>query len=100
MSQPLSPPAARSSKSRAMLHAPAPRPAKEVVSIPSWVSRAANDWASAYLPGYCLADLEKALAVVLRHPDHAKAGYSKAKTATQRLRLEINRKRALPAGML
>lgn len=69
---------------------------RAVVAPPSEVVRAANTWASAYLPGYTLSELEKGLSVVLRHPDQASRGYSKAKSARQRLQLEINRLKAIP----
>lgn len=69
---------------------------RPVVAVPSEVTRAANKWAGAYLPGYTLGELEKGLALVLRHPDQAAPGYHKAKDARNRLQLEINRLKALP----
>lgn len=88
--------------SRAMLHAPgvignmhgAGRP---VVAPPSEVTKAVNTWFGAYLAGYSLGELEKALDVVQRHPDQAWPGFSRAKTARQRLQTEINRQRAASA---
>lgn len=58
--------------------------------------KAANRWASAYLPGQDPGDMQRGLAVLLTHPEQASPGYSKAKTARQRLQLELNRRRAFP----
>lgn len=90
---------ADASLERAMLHAPgiignmhgAGRPVR---AVPIHLIRAANSWSSAYLPGYSLATLEKALAVLKGHPEQASTGYSKAKSARQRVEAEINRQRA------
>lgn len=69
---------------------------RPVVAIKPELLRAASKWASANLPGYSLPELEQALLLVKRHPDQASPGYSKAKSARQRLELEINRQKALP----
>lgn len=74
-----------------------PRPSQRaVVAIPAETTRAANTWAGAYLPGYHLNELEKGLEAVMKHPDQASRGYSKAKDARTRLQFEINRRKALP----
>jgi hypothetical protein len=67
---------------------------RPVIATPSELTRAANTWAGAYLPGYSLPELEKALGILKRHPAQASPGYSKAKSARQRVEMEINRQRA------
>ena len=69
---------------------------RPAIAIAPEVTRATNRWADAYLPGYDLPQLEQGLKMVMRHPDQASPGYSKAKSARQRLQLEINRQKALP----
>lgn len=69
---------------------------RPVVAVPIEMIRTANTWSSAYLPGYSLAELEKGLELLKRHPEQASPGFSKAKNARQRVEMEINRRRALP----
>lgn len=70
---------------------------RPVIAVASEVTNAVNKWFSAYLPGYQLKELEEALVSVQRHPDQARPGFSRAKTARQRLQTEINRQRATSA---
>jgi len=72
------------------------RPPQAPRAISAAHVKAANRWHSAYLPGQDIGEMQRGLAVLLTHPDQASPGYSKAKTARQRLQLELNRLKALP----